>query len=78
MSFSGLMQTKSTLKWFIVIGIIIVILGFIISFVNLVGIIIAWIGILLIAFSIIVLFYLWFTERYLPQPTMDRVTIRRQ
>ncbi len=68
------MQTKPTLKWFIIIGVIIVIIGILLSFLSVAGIMLAWIGIFLIALSIIILLYLWLTERYLPQPSMDRVS----
>ncbi|MHA2406165.1 MAG: hypothetical protein ACXADB_07685 [Candidatus Hermodarchaeia archaeon] len=72
MSFRALLDTKPTLKWFIVIGIIMIILGVLLSFVSIIGIILAWIGIFLTMLSVIALFYLWFTERYLPQPRMGR------
>ena len=74
MSFRALMQTKPTLKWFILIGIIMVIIGILLSFLSIAGIVLAWIGIFLIALSVIILLYLWLTEKYLPQPSMDRVT----
>ncbi len=77
MSFRALMETKPTLKWFILIGIIIVIIGTLLSFFTVIGVLIAWIGILLILFSVVILLYLWLTERYLPQPSMDRVSLRR-
>jgi hypothetical protein len=72
MSFRALLDTKPTLKWFIVIGIILIILGVVLSFISILGIILAWIGIFLMMLSVIALFYLWVTERYLPQPSMDR------
>ncbi len=74
MGFRALMQTKPTLKWFIVIGIVILVIGILLSFVSIVGILIAWIGVLLVGFSVIALFYLWLTDKYLPQPSMERVT----
>lgn len=77
LSFRGLMETKPTLKWFIVIGIIIVILGVLLSFVSVVGVVITWIGVLLIALSVIILLYLWFTEKLLPQPSMERVSLQK-
>jgi hypothetical protein len=77
MSFRALMDTKPTLKWFIIIGLIIVIFGVLLSFISVLGVIIAWIGFFLIGLSVIALIYLWLTERYLPQPTMDRVSIQR-
>ncbi len=72
MSFRALFDTKPTLKWFIVIGIIMIILGVLLSLVNVIGLILAWIGIFLMGLSVIALFYLWATERYLPQPSMGR------
>ncbi len=74
MSFRSLMNTKPTLKWFIVIGIIMIIIGILLSFMSFSGILLIWIGIFFIALSLIILLYLWLTERYLPQPSMNRVT----
>lgn len=73
MGFRALLATKSTLKWFIVIGIILVILGVIISFFAFGGLVVFWIGVTLIAFSAIALMYLWLTEKYLPGPQTDPV-----
>ncbi|MFX1564414.1 MAG: hypothetical protein ACFFCH_00320 [Promethearchaeota archaeon] len=74
LSFRSLMETKPTLKWFIVIGIIIIIAGILLSFISFGGIVVIWIGLILIAFSLISLLYLWLTERYLLQPRMDPVS----
>lgn len=73
MGFRAQLATKSTLKWFIVIGCIFVIIGVIISIFAFVGLIVFWIGLTLIAFSAIVLMYLWLIEKYLPGPQTDPV-----
>ncbi len=73
MGFRALLATKSTLKWFIVIGVVLVILGVIISFFIFVGLVVFWIGVTFIAFSAIALIYLWLTEKYLPGPQTDPV-----
>ena len=72
LGFRALLDTKPTLKWFIVIGIIMIVLGVVLSFFSIFGIILAWIGIFLMVLSVFALFYLWFTDRYLPQPSMGR------
>jgi hypothetical protein len=72
MGFRVLLDTKPTLKWFIVIGFIMIVLGVVLSFFSILGIILAWIGIFFMMLSVIALFYLWVTERYLPQPGMGR------
>jgi CHASE2 domain-containing sensor protein len=74
MGYRALIQTRSTLKWFIVIGIILLVVGILVSFVSPLAIFIIWIGIALIALSFIILLYLWLTDKLLPQPSMDRVT----
>lgn len=73
MGFRALLATKSTLKWFIVIGILLIVLGLIISFFAFGGIFVFWIGATFIAFSIIALLYLWLTDKYLPGPRTDPV-----
>lgn len=75
MGYRALIESKSTLKWFIVIGIILVLLGVLVSFVSPFAIFVIWIGIALIALSFIILLYLWLTDKLLPQPSMDRVTL---
>jgi hypothetical protein len=74
MGYRALIQTRSTLKWFIVIGIILLVVGILVSFVSPLAIFIIWIGIALIALSFIILLYLWLTDKLLPQPSRDRVT----
>ncbi|MFX1319244.1 MAG: hypothetical protein ACFE9D_06860 [Promethearchaeota archaeon] len=74
MGFRALIETRSTLKWFIVIGIILIIVGVLVSFVSPFAIFIIWAGIALIALSFIILLYLWLTDKLLIQPSMDRVT----
>ncbi len=68
MGFRALMATKPTLKWFIIIGVVITIIGIILSFFVVGGLILFWIGLLLTAFSVIALLYLWLTDRFLAQP----------
>ena len=76
MGFRALMVTKSTLKWFAIIGLIITLIGVIISFFSFNGLIVVWIGLLLVAFSFIALLYLWLTDRYLAKPHRDRIPQR--
>jgi hypothetical protein len=68
MGFRALMATKPTLKWFAIIGLIITIIGLVLSFFTFGGLLVFWIGILLMAFSLIALIYLWITDRFLAQP----------
>ncbi len=72
--YRALIETRSTLKWFIVIGIILIVIGVLVSFVSPLAILIIWLGIALIALSFIILLYIWLTDKLLPQPSMDRVT----
>ena len=72
--YRALIETRSTLKWFIVIGIILIVIGVLVSFVSPLAILIIWIGIALIALSFIILLYIWLTDKLLPQPSRDRVT----
>lgn len=74
MGFRALLATKPTLKWFVVIGVIIAVIGILLSFVTFGGILIFWVGLILISFSVIALVYLWLTERFLAQPRDERVT----
>ena len=76
MGFRALMATKPTLKWFIIIGIVITIIGVILSFFVVGGLVLFWVGLLLTAFSIIALIYLWLTERFLAQPQRHPVPRR--
>lgn len=76
MGFRALMTTKPTLKWFIIIGIIITIIGVILSFFVVGGLVLFWIGLLLTAFSLIALLYLWLTDRFLAQPQRHPVPRR--
>jgi membrane protein implicated in regulation of membrane protease activity len=68
MGFRALMATKPTLKWFIVIGFVITIIGVVLSFFIVGGWVLFWLGLLLTAFSLIALLYLWLTERFLARP----------
>lgn len=77
MGFRALFATKSTLKWFVIIGLVIVVIGVLLSFVTFAGIILIWLGFFLITISIIILLYLWLTDQYLPQPRTDPVPRRR-
>jgi hypothetical protein len=68
MGFRALMATRPTLKWFIIIGFVITIIGVVLSFFTVGGLVLFWIGLLLTAFSLIALLYLWLTDRFLAQP----------
>jgi hypothetical protein len=68
MGFRALVVTKPTLKWFVIIGLIITIIGVMLSFFSIIGVIVMWVGLLLMAFSFIALLYLWLAERYLTKP----------
>ncbi len=63
----GLIATFSTLKWFIVIGIIITIIGvlFIQFEVTMIGVILLWVGATISLLSIIALFFFWLVDRVL-------------
>ena len=62
--------THSTLKWFIIVGTIILSLGLLIYlfFSPFIGSIALFLGFSVIALSGISLLFLWLTERMLPQP----------
>ena len=66
----ALIATQSTLKWFSVIGIVIMIVGVIIQWFlhPLIGLLFLWGGITISALSLISLLFLWLADRYLPQP----------
>lgn len=72
----ALIVTKSTLKWFVIIGVIIAIVGFVLSFFIFGGVMIFWVGVLLIGFAVVGLLYLWLTDKYLTKP--QRHTIPRR
>ena len=67
---SAIIATHSTLKSFIIIGIIIGAIGTAIYlfFTPFIGTIVITLGIIIIAICTISLLYLWLTERILPQP----------
>ncbi|MFX0013836.1 MAG: hypothetical protein ACFFB2_03650 [Promethearchaeota archaeon] len=68
--FRSLIATQPTLKWFSVIGIIIMILGLIVQgFLHpLIGLLFLLAGFIISALSIISLLYLWLSDRLLPHP----------
>ncbi|MFX1282778.1 MAG: hypothetical protein ACFFB5_03950 [Promethearchaeota archaeon] len=68
--FQALIATRPTLKWFILIGIGIMIIGlFIIMFISpFIGYLVLWAGIIIVTLSLIALLFLWFSDRILPQP----------
>jgi len=76
MGFRALMATKPTLKWFIIIGVVLSIIGIILSYFVVGGLVLFWIGLLLTAFSLIALIYLWLTERLLAKPQRHAVSRR--
>ena len=66
----ALIATQSTLKWFIIIGIVAMIVGVVIQWLlhPLIGLIFLWGGITISALSLTSLLFLWLADRYLPQP----------
>ncbi|MFX0049917.1 MAG: hypothetical protein ACFFAJ_13525 [Candidatus Hodarchaeota archaeon] len=66
----GLIATRPTLKWFIVIGIVIVIIGILIYEIlfPFIGFILFWLGFAIISLSLITLLFLWLSDRILPKP----------
>ncbi|MFX1506461.1 MAG: hypothetical protein ACFFDC_10140 [Promethearchaeota archaeon] len=66
----ALVVTQSTLKWFGLIGIAIMVIGIIFQLFlqSFIGLLFLWGGITISALSLISLIYLWLSDRYLPQP----------
>ncbi len=66
----AIVATHATLKWFIVIGVILGVIGIVIYTVitPFIGSIVILLGFILIALCTISLLFLWLTERMLPQP----------
>ena len=63
----GLIATFSTLKWFVVIGFILALVGGILIQLDIimVGVILLWVGIAISTLSLISLFFFWLTDRFL-------------
>lgn len=66
----SLISTRTTLKWFIVVGIIILVIGVFIQWIldSFIGLIFLWAGIVIIGLSLVSLLYLWLSNRILPHP----------
>ena len=62
--------TRPTLKWFIVIGLIVAVFGIVFHWLNflLISVLLIWGGFSIIALSSLALIFLWLSERILPPP----------
>jgi len=63
--------TRPTLKWFIVIGFVIAVIGGLVTWIvsPAIGIILLWLGLAIASISMVTLLFLWLSDRMLPHPS---------